>query len=91
LISVKSCRENNDKIQLDPEFEIIEYQNRNDLLIGIKSPVNEQKKNQIKKDSDKIGQNENCNFISNPYEFEINQNQNWMYAEKESLLISCQL
>jgi hypothetical protein len=30
----KNCRENNDKTQLDPEFEIIGCQNRNDLLIG---------------------------------------------------------
>jgi hypothetical protein len=49
------------------------------------------KKFKLKKVSDKIGQNENCNFISNPYEFEINQNQNWVFSEKLSSLFSCPL
>jgi hypothetical protein len=82
LINIKNCSENNDKTQLDPEIEIIGCQNRNDLLIG--KSRHEQKKIQIKKVSDKIGQNENCYFISNPYEFEINQKQNWLYSEKLS-------
>jgi hypothetical protein len=42
------------------------------------------KKIKLKKVSNKIGQNENCNFISNPYEFEINQSQNWVISEKLS-------
>ncbi len=50
-----------------------------------------QKNFKLKKVSDKIGQNENCNFISNPYEFEINQNQNWMISEKLSPLFPCKL